>query len=829
MSSIQVKDKNNNSIRKSGEKGKTEKQKKDDLNKSKNISLSSIETQRDLRIAKMKILQDRKINPFTPYSYRTFELGFVKFWFDLVHKFDFSKIENYDKSIFTLYYFLEQVIFPPSLVEKMEEKIQIRHTVREMGLDPDIDSSSIENEFDPEIIQEAKELMPLIGYFKEEKRLKYLQDLLMIDGYIEDFSIDDIENTEENYNLSFEAQDYITLAGRIKSKRVSGKIAFTTVEDESLPEGFQFIFRKDYISTTPNEKEKKPALQYFDALSFDDLKELLDEGDYIQASGTTGYSQRGEPSLFVEKFRILTKALRPLPEKLDYKNLEERYLNRVVDYKMNTKDEKGLSSRNIVELKAKYWSIWREEMLKEGFLEVECPIFEETPGGADAKPFTTFYNELNEERYLRISLELPLKKLIAGGFEKVFEIGRIFRNEGASPQHLQEYTQIEWYWAYTDYKDAMEFICRVYRRIANEILGSLIQTDYYGKQINWGEWCTDEVAKLNNWELVNGWPAIKYFDAIRYYSKNFYEKGEVDLENKTKEELFEIAKKHDIEVEKTLSYGNLLDKIYKKVARPFIQDPIFLYHQPVELEPLAKRDPEDPRFVHRWQVVVGTAELGKAFSELNDPLDQYQRFEEQQKARDEGDEEAQFMDEKYVEALELGLPPLSGFGVSERMLSLLLGKNIKECVTFPAVRSQEKAKIKSMASHIVLLDKSEIPLCLKMNVTAHLSASLVAKVGKQITGTESTKTADGEIISKNTIIIKKTDEREDLLRLKKLAEKKKLIVTCFTEEVRDSSSNIKVKEKQKQKTNDEIGYLGVLIYGETKEVEELTKDFEKFE
>jgi lysyl-tRNA synthetase, class II len=816
-----------NDVKKEAKKSKNsvEKENQNKLeSKVKNTSLSSIETQRDIRIEKIKELKSKNINPFTPYSYRDYELGFVKFWFDFVHRFDFSKIDENDKSVFTLHFFLEQVLFPQSLVEKMEEKIQIRHTVREMGLDPDMDSSSIENEFSSEVVDEAKQLIPLIGYFKEEKRLKYLQDLLMIDDFLEDFSMEE----EEGYSLAFEPNQYMTLAGRIKSKRVSGKIAFATVEDESIPEGFQFIFRKDQILTEPYKKEKNISLVYEDALSFEDLKKLIDEGDYIQATGKLDYSQRGEPSLFVEKFRILTKSVRPLPEKLEYQNVEERYLNKVVDYKMNTKDENGLSSRDIVALKSKYWEIWREEMQKADFLEVECPIFEETPGGADAKPFTTFYNELNEERYLRISLELPLKKLIAGGFERVFEIGRIFRNEGASPQHLQEYTQIEWYWAYTDYKDAMEFISRVYRRIASEIIGSLIQTDYYGKQINWGEWCSEEMAQRNGWEMVNGWPAIKYFEAIKYYSKNFYEKGELDLEGKNKEELFEIAKKHNIEVENSLSYGNLLDKIYKKVARPFIQDPIFLYHQPVELEPLAKRDPQDPKFVHRWQVVAGTAELGKAFSELNDPVDQYDRFKEQQKARDEGDEEAQFMDEKYVEALELGLPPLSGFGVSERLMSFMLGKNIKECVTFPAVRSQEKANVKTMVAHIVILDIPKIPLWSKMNATAHLSASLAAREGKQMIEIDSTKTVDGEVIPMNTrhaIVMKKTDKKENLIKLKKLAEAKKLTVTCFTEEMRDSSNDIKVKENQEQKSNSQIGYLGILVYGEIKEVEKLTEKF----
>ena len=174
-------------------------------------------------------------------------------------------------------------------------------------------------------------------------------------------------------------------------------------------------------------------------MSFDDFKGLIDEGDYIQVSGKLDYSNSGEPSLFASNMTILTKSLRPLPDTMEYANTESRYLDRVADFKNNTKDEKGNSVRDIVRAKAKYWAIWREEMDKEGFTEVECPLMEAVPGGAEAKPFTTFYNELDQDMYLRISLELPLKKLIAGGFEKVYEIGRIFRNEGSSPQHLQEY------------------------------------------------------------------------------------------------------------------------------------------------------------------------------------------------------------------------------------------------------------------------------------------------------------------------------------------------------------------------------------------------------
>jgi lysyl-tRNA synthetase class 2 len=492
----------------------------------------------------------------------------------------------------------------------------------------------------------------------------------------------DYDELVEQIAPAFEANAKINLVGRIKSKRVSGKIAFLTIEDESCPNGFQFIIKADDLVGN---------------VTFAIFKEFFEEGDFVQGFGVLDYSKSGEPSLFITELILLTKALRPLPEVLDYQNTEMRYLDRTADYKMNTKDEAGLSVRDIVRLKAKYWSIWRDEMEKEGFLSVEIPTLETIPGGAEAKPFTTFYNELDQEMYLRLSLELPLKKLIAGGFEAVYEIGKVFRNEGSSPQHLQEYTQIEWYKAYTDYHWAASFTKRVYQRIVKEILGTYTQVDYYGNNINWGEWCSQAEADKNNWQLTGGWPKIEYFDAVRYFSK-----GEIDVENKTAEQLVEICKGQGInEVRVEDGIATLYDKLWKK-ARVNTVNPFFLILPPVELEPLAKRDPKRPILTQRWQVVAGRAEHGKAFSELNDPIDQFGRFQEQQTARDNGNDEAQFMDPEYIKAMEYGMPPMSGFGISERFLSSLLGKHIKECVTFPHTRQEisKEQKIKKLQEKI---------------------------------------------------------------------------------------------------------------------------------
>lgn len=747
-------------------------------------SLSSIESQRSLRIEKMQNIKAAGFDPYSIESQRSFHLDFIKFWFDFVNKTQFDTVAQ-EVAPLTMDYFLHQVLFPKNVLEQAEEKLHIRAALKSMGLDPD--DERFKGNGIPEKIIAYREYFPQLQATSEEKKYKMLSKYLKVQL-----------NQKVNQKIlqpTLKPHQKVTLTGRVKSKRVSGKIAFATVEDESLPSGFQFILRSDLLQqkkvhslswrnfkepilemlrngtktietrsasskiligsqigdlicitdragkklffTIKNvvhysslveaygsnlnfhtiipdlpekftiqdvrsaytklvgeegvaEIESSGLVAYFlepsmESMTFDQYRDLIDEGDYIQAQGRLEYSRSGEPSLMVEAYCILTKALRPLPEAIEYENTEYRYLNRVVDYKLNTKDENGLTVREMLVKKARYWQIWREELNHLGFLEVECPVFEHTPGGAEAKPFITHYDLLDQDMYLRISLELPLKRLIAGGFEKVYEIGRIFRNEGASPQHLQEYTQMEFYWSYADYHDCMRFIQRVYRRQIFEITGSSVTKDYYGNTIEWGAWCTEEEADKNCWQMHNGWPMIPFYEAIRYYSN-----GKADVEGKNLTQLRELAKELGIKYEDTDSLPRLIDLIWKKAARINVVNPIFLILPPVELEPLAKRDPAQPHLTQRFQVVAGTAELGKGFSELNDPIDQLARFEEQQAARDAGDEEAQHLDTDYVEAMEYGMPPLTGFGISERFFSFILGKSIKESVTFPAVRKQSE-------------------------------------------------------------------------------------------------------------------------------------------
>ncbi len=646
-----------------------------------------------------------------------------------------------------------------------------------------------------------------------------------------------------NFNFNLDDLDNPTnLTSRVLTPEL-----LEVLQSLKLEEKVESILRLVYNDKLTSDKAQRQIMALIEfaldtsklkAMDFSAFKSLIDEGDYIQATGILDHSQSGEPSLFVEDYKILTKSLRPLPEKMDYNNVESRFLDKVADYKMNTTDENGLSVRDIVKLKQKYWSIWREEMENEGFLEVEAPIFETIPGGAEAKPFTTFYNELDQDVYLRLSLELPLKKLIAGGFEKVFEIGRIFRNEGSSPQHLQEYTQIEWYCAYTEYLWAAKFTMKVYQRIVEEILGTMTQIAYNGASVNWAGWCSIEFAKANNWELItnekdteNGWPVIPYFEAVRYFSY-----GKIDTENKNAEELVELCKTsgiNDVKVEDGM--GTLLDKLWKK-ARVNTTNPFFLALPPVELEPLAKRDSNNPSLTQRWQIVAGGAELGKAFSELNDPVDQFCRFEDQQKARDNGNEEAQFMDLDYVKAMEYGMPPMSGFGTSERFVSFILGKHIRECVTFPHVRESSKDINKvTKVFNIILNSDPSIPVWQRLNAVSHLTGSVIAhNLHRQdVIDIEKVFTKDNLEFPMDLrwgIHIKQTNDNNTILELFKNSKANPALkTTLFGEDFFSAKNDIMAVENFKNKDSKDVKWIGVLVYGPKTTVDKLTKGFERFQ
>jgi len=413
------------------------------------------------------------------------------------------------------------------------------------------------------------------------------------------------------------------------------------MEDESCVDGFQFIFKKDLL----NNKD----------LNFDDFKQLFDKGDYIEATGKLEKSQRGEKSLFVEEYKILTKALRSLPEK--FEDTELKYRKRYIDMKLNTE------VREIFRMKSIFWQSTRKFMLDNGFLELQAPTMEHTTGGAEAEPFVTHHNALDEDFYLRISSELHLKRYIVGGFEKVFDIDKNFRNEGIDAEHLQEYIQMEFYWAYSSFDEMVSFTEDLIKYVINETFGTLI-LEKDGKKIDWGV----------------TWPKISYYDFVEKYAN-------ISLKDyDTIEKLRDLAKSLGLKYNKSDGYGRLVDLIYKKTARPKCIEPVWLIDHPVELSPLSKRNPLNKKLTLRSQLVAYGSELSNGFAELNDPIDQLERFEEQQSLRENGDNEAMMIDYDFVEALEYGMPPTCGFAYSERLFSMLMQKPIRETTAFPLMK-----------------------------------------------------------------------------------------------------------------------------------------------
>ncbi|MEJ0053333.1 MAG: lysine--tRNA ligase [bacterium] len=433
------------------------------------------------------------------------------------------------------------------------------------------------------------------------------------------------------------------IAGRIMSLREHGGSLFLDLFDGSGE--VQAYIKKDD----------------FGAEAFDRFTAFADAGDIIEISGTAFTTKRGMRSILASGWRMLAKALLPLPsEWYGIKDEDERYRKRYLDILL-TKDLAGRVKRRSV-----FWNSMRAFLLAEGYVEVETPVLETVTGGADARPFITHHNALDIETYLRISAgELWQKKLLVAGLPKVFEIGRIFRNEGMSAEHLQDYTQMESYEAFMDYEQGMEMIQKLYRHVAQAVYGT-----------------TKFTIRGFDVDLAEPWERYDYSTLVK---KHF----NIDPLATNVGEIEAALKKHDIAYDApTLNIERGVDLLWKQV-RKTLGGPGFLIGVPVYLESLAKRSPKDPRVVERFQVILGGSENGKGFSELNDPVDQAERFRHQQALRDGGDEEAQMNDASFVEALEYGMPPAFGFGVSERLFSFLEGVPVREAQIFPLMRPRE--------------------------------------------------------------------------------------------------------------------------------------------
>jgi len=434
----------------------------------------------------------------------------------------------------------------------------------------------------------------------------------------------------------------VTAVGRVMSFRSQGGLIFFDLFDGTGR--FQSLLKKD----TAEE-----AFLLFD--------QTVDIGDFVEVSGNLFVTKRGQQTIEVSSWNMLSKSLSPLPEKwAGIQDVEEKMRKRYLDILFND------DVREMIVKKAKFWQSIRNFLVQEGFLEVETPVIENTTGGADARPFATHHNALDIDVYLRISAgELWQKKLMVAGFPKVFEIGRIFRNEGMSPEHLQDYTQMEFYWAYADYKKGMELVERMYKHVAMETFGTL-------------------EFKIGNFDvnLGNKWEIFDYTETILKITG-------VDISTADLKDIEGALKKFDIKYD-TKGWNKIraIDSLWK-YCRKQIGGPGFLVGIPTELSPLAKTDTKNPAIVQQFQPLIGGSELGKGYSELNDPIDQANRFEAQSKLREAGDEEAQMYDHDFVEALEHGMPPTCGFGLSERVFAFLSNKPARETQIFPLMKPRE--------------------------------------------------------------------------------------------------------------------------------------------
>ncbi|MFU1789781.1 lysine--tRNA ligase [Mammaliicoccus sciuri] len=440
-----------------------------------------------------------------------------------------------------------------------------------------------------------------------------------------------------------EDESAVAIAGRLMTKRGKGKAGFAHVKD--ITGQIQIYVRKDQVGD-----------EQFEIWKHADL------GDIVGVKGVMFKTNTGELSVKAKEFTVLTKSLRPLPDKYHgLQDIEQRYRQRYLDLITSEESTKTFITRSQIIQEM------RTYLNNKGFLEVETPMMHQIAGGASARPFVTHHNALDATLYMRIAIELHLKRLIVGGLEKVYEIGRVFRNEGVSTRHNPEFTMIELYEAYADYNDIMDLTESMVAAIAEKVLGSTT--------VQYGEESIDLAPNWRRWHMVD---AVKEYTGVDFY------------EVKTDEEAHTLAKEHNIEVEDRMTYGHILNEFFEQRVEEKLIQPTFIYGHPIEISPSAKKNPEDPRFTDRFELFIVGREHANAFTELNDPIDQRERFEAQMKEKDQGNDEAHEMDDDFIEALEYGMPPTGGLGIGiDRLVMLLTNSaSIRDVLLFPYMRQK---------------------------------------------------------------------------------------------------------------------------------------------
>jgi len=452
----------------------------------------------------------------------------------------------------------------------------------------------------------------------------------------------EIKKVVADFESLTESQKTFYIVGRLRSKREHGNLAFANLEDASGT--IQLAFSKKDLGVE----------------SYKNFLKLIDIADFIQVQGTVFLTHKGEKSVMVKDWQLLSKALRPIPDSwYGLKDEDEKLRKRYLDLLLNPE------LRDLFYKKSLFWEVTRGFMKNHGFFEVETPTIEVTTGGAEANPFKTHHDDFDLDVFLRISVgELWQKRLMAAGYEKVFEIGRVYRNEGSSPDHLQEFTNMEFYWAYADYEMGMKLAQELYQEIAQKVFGK-----------------TKFKTKGFEYDLTGEWPRMDYVtEVLKQTGINVLQATEKEMAKK----LDELKVKYE---------GNnrerLMDSLWK-YCRKSIAGPVFLINHPKLVSPLAKAKLDNPELTERFQVIIAGSELCNGFSELNDPVDQDKRFKEQQKLIDRGDKEAMMPDFEFVEMLEHGMPPTCGFGFGERLFAFLVDKPIRETTLFPLMRPKKE-------------------------------------------------------------------------------------------------------------------------------------------
>ena len=475
-----------------------------------------------------------------------------------------------------------------------------------------------------------------------EQRIEKIKQLkeLGVDPYI-----GKTERTDIIAEAREKEGEKVKVVGRVMAIRGHGGLIFMDLRDESGQ--MQLVIKKDNVS------EREWLIQ-----------ELVDIGDFVQAGGGVFKTKAGEISVEVKVFGLLSKAVRPLPSSWHgFKDVEERYRQRYVDLILNPE------VRKVFDARTRMVRFLRQFMDKKGFMEVETPVLQPIYGGATARPFKTFHNALKSEFYLRIADELYLKRLIVGGYEKVYEIAKDFRNEGIDRQHNPEFTMMEFYWAYANYEDLMKLSEEMLGGAVKEVTGKY-KIEYQGKKIDFSP----------------GWERITFRDLV-------FRDTKIDIDEvKDEKGLREMIKSRGlkVELEEVEGYANVLDELYKEYCRPKMTGPVFLIDHPYEMKPLAKRKSDDPSKVASVALVVAGFEIFNAYNELNDPQDQRERWEEEKKLLEAGFKEAQMLDEDYIRALEYGMPPTAGWGMGiDRFTAIVTNQpNLKDTIIFPTLRPE---------------------------------------------------------------------------------------------------------------------------------------------